>query len=183
MALTEIEYGSLASSEVMNNNFEYLDNRISELSESQIAGLASVNSNIVSINATLSSLGDSVDESVEEINTALDEIGSMVEASGLYVTTYINGASWCREYFSDKDKTTRLWMVQVGHSSYWNSQFQTRTISFVKNFSSVCNVTGILVGPGGADDSNQGVASWSTSSFVFVHRGWGSGVSWVAFGK
>ena len=109
MALTEIEYGSLASSEVMNNNFEYLDNRISELSQSQISGLASINSNIVSINTALSGLGDSVDESVEEINTTLGEIGSMVEESGLYVTTYINGASWCREYFSDKDKT-RLYM-------------------------------------------------------------------------
>ena len=75
MALTEIEYGSLASSEVMNNNFEYLDNRISELSQSQISGLASINSNIVSINTALSGLGDSVDESVEEINTTLGEIG------------------------------------------------------------------------------------------------------------
>ena len=33
MALTEIEYGSLASSEIMNNNFQYLDNRISSVSE------------------------------------------------------------------------------------------------------------------------------------------------------
>lgn len=33
MALTEIEYGSLASSDVMNKNFEYLDNKISDVSE------------------------------------------------------------------------------------------------------------------------------------------------------
>ncbi len=183
MALTEIEYGSLASSEVMNNNFEYLDNRISELSQSQISGLASINSNIVSINTALSGLGDSVDESVEEINTTLGEIGSMVEESGLYVTTYINGASWCREYFSDKDKTTRLWMVQGGHSNYGSSQYQTRTINFVKAFTAICNVTAILVGAGGGADSNQGVSSWSTGSFVYMHRAWGSGVSWVAFGK
>ena len=34
MSLTNIEYGSLASSEVLNQNFTYLDNKISEVIES-----------------------------------------------------------------------------------------------------------------------------------------------------
>ena len=46
MALTEIEYGSLASSEVMNNNFEYLDNKISDVSENLASNVATINANI-----------------------------------------------------------------------------------------------------------------------------------------
>ena len=53
MALTNIEYGALASSTVMNNNFEYLDNRISSLSEVVTSGNASIYSNIASISSTI----------------------------------------------------------------------------------------------------------------------------------
>ena len=45
MSLTRIEYGSLASSSVLNNNFDYLDDRIDSLSSSvdeSIAGFSSV---------------------------------------------------------------------------------------------------------------------------------------------
>ena len=61
MALTEIEYGSLASSEIMNNNFQYLDNRISNVSETVSTNQAGVNSNIASINSTLTSMSEDND--------------------------------------------------------------------------------------------------------------------------
>ena len=50
MALTRIEYGALASSETMNNNFDYLDNRISTVVENITTDNASIYSNIASIN-------------------------------------------------------------------------------------------------------------------------------------
>lgn len=53
MALTTIEYGALASSEVMNNNFEYLDNRISSVSETFNSNNAGIYSNIASINTLI----------------------------------------------------------------------------------------------------------------------------------
>ena len=50
MALTEIEYGSLASSDVMNKNFEYLDNKISDVSENLASNVATINANIATAN-------------------------------------------------------------------------------------------------------------------------------------
>lgn len=53
MALINIEYGALASSEVMNNNFEYLDNRISSAVEGNASTTAAIYSNIASINSLI----------------------------------------------------------------------------------------------------------------------------------
>ena len=58
MALTKIEYGALASSSVMNNNFEYLDNRISSLSENLSSSNSGIYSNIASINALIVQTND-----------------------------------------------------------------------------------------------------------------------------
>lgn len=178
MALTEIEYGSLASSETMNNNFEYLDNKITSVSEDIVSATASINSNIASINTTLTNFSEGTNKNIEDINSSL----SVLKENTLYVNSYVNGSSWYKEYFSDKEKTTRVWLEQGGFSNFGNAQFQTRTITFAKPFSSICNVIGILFAPGAADDSNQGISSWSNESFTYVHRGWGSGVVWRACG-
>ena len=53
MALTKIEYGALASSQVMNNNFDYLDDRITSLSQSMSSANSAIYSNIASINALI----------------------------------------------------------------------------------------------------------------------------------
>lgn len=129
MALTEIEYGSLASSGILNQNFQYLDDRISSVSEIHATDLASINSNIVTINNSISDFNEETNSSVEEINTKLDNIGSYLKDGGLYITIYRNGASWYREYFSDAEKKERVWLEQGG--SFINS---TSAISFIKEF-------------------------------------------------
>ena len=121
MALTNIEYGSLASSDVMNQNFTYLDNRISSLSSDLTSNVATINSNIATVNSNISSMSDSYDESFQSVNTTLNNTISAFSDSGLYITTYVNGNSWYREYFSDSDKTTRVWLEQGGVS--WNPTF------------------------------------------------------------
>lgn len=115
MALTEIEYGSLASSEIMNNNFEYLDNKISDVSENLISNTATTNSNIATINTSITALHEEMDKSLEELNKNLTEAsGEAFSGNGLYITTYVNGNSWYREYFSDEEKTKRVWIEQGG---------------------------------------------------------------------
>ena len=115
MALTEIEYGSLASSEVMNNNFEYLDNKISDVSENLASNVATINANIATANTSISTLGENVNKSVENLNTNLTEAtNKLVGEKGLFITFYQNDSSWYREYFSDKEKTTRVWIEQGG---------------------------------------------------------------------
>ena len=115
MALTEIEYGSLASSNVMNNNFEYLDNKITDVSESLSSNVATINSNLATTNASISTLGENVNKSVEDLNTNLTEAtNNLVGENGLFITFYQNDSSWYREYFSDKEKTKRVWIEQGG---------------------------------------------------------------------
>lgn len=111
MALTRIEYGSLASSETINENNKYLEDKIAEVSETLTATTATVNSNIATVNSNISKISNSIAESESELK---DEISTLFSSNGLYITTYINGKSWYREFFSDSTKTTRVWIEQGG---------------------------------------------------------------------
>ena len=147
MALTEIEYGSLASSEVMNNNFEYLDNKISDVSENLASNVATINANIATANTSISTLGENVNKSVVNLNTNLAEAtNKLVGENGLFITFYQNDSSWYREYFSDKEKTTRVWIEQGGVLT--GSGDYNRTVVFPKAFSNTNYV--ILKNSGGS---------------------------------
>ncbi len=134
MALTTIEYGSLASSEVMNNNFEYLDNKITEISDTLISNTASIYSNIASINSSISSLRESLSENISNLQNSLE---TMFSENGLYISTYKDGTSWYREYFSDSSKTQRVWLEQgfITPSVSWTANL-IKTYNLVKEFSS-----------------------------------------------
>ena len=73
MALEHIEYGSLASSEIMNNNFEYLDNRISSVAEMQATESSNIYSHVANINTNLSqqdtNLAADISSLQEDVNT------------------------------------------------------------------------------------------------------------------
>lgn len=73
MALIDIEYGSLASSETMNKNFMYLDDKIAETSESIMTSISSILSNIATINSRLNDITENVEDSVENLSTNLEE--------------------------------------------------------------------------------------------------------------
>lgn len=67
MPLTTIEYGSLASSSVMNNNFEYLDNRISTVAENLTSGNAAIYS-------SMSGMSSSFSEQIEALTSDLSDL-------------------------------------------------------------------------------------------------------------
>ena len=73
MALIDIKYGSLASSETMNNNFMYLDDKIAETSESIMTSISSILSNIATINSRLNEVSNSVDSSVDYLTAKLED--------------------------------------------------------------------------------------------------------------
>lgn len=133
MALINIEYGSLASSKTLNDNFQYLDDRISSESDNHITDIASINSNIVSINNSISNFNEQTNDNIENINTKLEEISTSFEENGLYITLYKNDTSWYKEYFSDKEKKNRVWLEQGGIIS--SSRENTYVLKFLKNFS------------------------------------------------
>lgn len=133
MSLTEIEYGSLASSAILNQNFQYLDDRISSLAETHTTDVAGISSNIVTINNSITDYNEQTNSNVEEINTKLDDFDTSFSENGLYITLYKNGSSWYREYFSDKEKKNRVWLEQGGIIT--SSRENTYTLQFLKNFS------------------------------------------------
>lgn len=73
MALIDIEYGSLASSETMNKNFTYLDDKIAETSDSIMTSISSILSNIATINARINDITENMDDSVETLNSTIEE--------------------------------------------------------------------------------------------------------------
>ncbi len=56
MSLTEIEYGSLASSAVLNNNFQFLQDKITELSELITSETSSFSSSVATLNNSVNEL-------------------------------------------------------------------------------------------------------------------------------
>jgi hypothetical protein len=73
MDLKIIEYGSLASSEIMNNNFSYLDEKIETNSEATNTAVSSLLSNIATINTRLNDLVETFGNAIETVNTKIDD--------------------------------------------------------------------------------------------------------------
>lgn len=73
MALIDIEYGSLASSETMNKNFTYLDDKIAETSDSIMTSISSILSNIATINTRINDITENLDDSIKALNSTIEE--------------------------------------------------------------------------------------------------------------
>ena len=185
MALTEIQYGSLASSEVMNNNFNYLDGRINTVSESIQTATEDINSDIVSINNSIGTLEDDIEENataISSIQTTVQTLGS----SGGYVTTYRNGTSWYREYFSNANKTTRVWLEQGGQTG--SDVGSVTLVKAFKNTSYFITACSVVRRIGGWDfqavdrQTNKFTATHGYSNVGSTYTNWPSGTVWYACG-
>lgn len=73
MGLINIEYGSLASSETMNKNFVYLEDKIADTSESIMTSISSILSNIATINSRLNDISETMNDSIQNITSTMDE--------------------------------------------------------------------------------------------------------------
>lgn len=74
MALEHIEYGSLASSELMNDNFEYLDDRISSLAETQSSDTSSLYSSLANLNTTFTQQNESLASDLSDLEDYAETI-------------------------------------------------------------------------------------------------------------
>ena len=183
MALTEIEYGSLASSEVINQNNLYLENKIAEVSQTITSNTATINSNIATVNGSITSLSQNISDSISTINQNIQIINNDIAASALYISTYYNNGSWYREYFSDRLKTTRVWLEQGGITSTGGTA-SNYSVTFVKAFAQTPLITtGALFDNSGNTGSMWYVRTVSTTGFTcntVTNRGV---VMWYACGK
>lgn len=72
-----------------------------------------------------------VDNVMTDLSYKADK--STLSESGLYITTYVNGTEWYREYFSDSTKTVRVWLEQGGKVT-GTSQGQVIQINLLRPF-------------------------------------------------
>lgn len=77
MALTTIEYGALASSSVINENFEYLEDAIGDVSDSLTSNVATLNSNISSLSNVVTTLNQAQTEALNDLSDELDAVSTV----------------------------------------------------------------------------------------------------------
>lgn len=73
MTLENIGYGSIASSDLMNNNFLYLDNRITTVTSEINTMISSILSNIATINSRLGDISDNVQDDAKTFESKIEE--------------------------------------------------------------------------------------------------------------
>lgn len=76
MALTKIEFGSLADPEIVNNNFEYLDEKITDASSKIYNNNADLES---LINSQVLTLTNNLNNTVETLNTEIESVEKSIE--------------------------------------------------------------------------------------------------------
>ena len=74
MPLKHIEYGSLASSEILNDNFEYLDDRITSVAGNLTSTASAINSNIASINSTFTQQNENLISNIGVLENNLETL-------------------------------------------------------------------------------------------------------------
>ena len=83
MPLTHIEYGSLASSDVMNDNFEYLDNRATTIANNLSQTASGINSNIASMNSTFTQKNEELQEDISDLSSDLTDLRNDFESKDI----------------------------------------------------------------------------------------------------
>ena len=83
MPLTHIEYGSLASSDVMNDNFEYLDNRATTIANNLSQTASGINSNIASMNSTFTQKNEELQEDISDLSSDLADLRNDFESKDI----------------------------------------------------------------------------------------------------
>lgn len=100
MAITEIQYGSVASSKELNDNFEALNEDIQSLA----ATVSTVNANLVS---SISSINTNLSSQIESVNTSISEVfeigAPQVSLTGVLPNNciWLEGAEVSRTTYSD----------------------------------------------------------------------------------
>lgn len=79
MSLINIEYGSIASSDTMNKNFTYLDNKITETANSIMTTISSMLSGIATINSRLGEISEDIADVDADLGTFKTNIVNMIK--------------------------------------------------------------------------------------------------------
>ena len=125
MALTTIEYGALASSQVMNNNFEYLDNRITSVSNTVTSNNSSILSNIASINTAITNAMNTVrpiGHPIFRLDSTLLDDEIRLEGATVSRTTYATLFEIYGTTYGEGNGTTTFTLPDFRDRTLWGSE-------------------------------------------------------------
>ena len=120
MSLIKMEYASIASSEAVNNNFQYLEDKIESVSQAMSANVTTINNNATLLSTTVANNKSQIEKSISELQ---EDVNSFDER--IYIKeSYNSGQNWYRLY-SDG------WIEQGGCIKFSGSNI-TKTVSLFK---------------------------------------------------
>lgn len=156
MALINIEYGALASSDTMNKNFSYLDNKIAETNESTLTSISSILSNISTINSRMSEITNLVEDSFSTMSSQIEEYKQKTKvlvntASMVPDWSNITTISITADSIYTAKKNGYVLVVAVNNSA-GNLMVNNKTIVFKTRANSYDNVSQLVVIPVNKND-------------------------------
>lgn len=188
MALTEIKFGSVASSKDLNDNFEYLDERINTTSQN----ITNLNGTIVSlVNSQINTLNSNINESINKVITRINSVNEVGQPiirldNSIYDNEIrLEGAEVSRETYAGLFKKYGVtYGAGNGATTFKLPDFRNRTAWGADSFGYISaglpNITGTVLG----DNGYWGVSANITQSGAFYQTGSTTyGVSGQANGK
>lgn len=143
MSLINIAYGSLASSETMNKNFLYLEDKIDESSDSLTTSISSVLSNIATINGRLNDFS----EDIVEFNTKFEKF---MEKTKSILSKYSMVPNWGTYYSVSFPYTTLsngYLLILTKPDSSGNIQINSKTVQIKNRGSAYDNAAELITIP------------------------------------
>lgn len=179
MALTEIKFGSVASSKELNDNFEYLDERITNTSQN----ITNINGTLVSlVNSQIATLKSRFEENIEKVIVrinSVNEIGQPImrlDNSICDNEIRLEGAEISRETYSELfEKYGITYGAGNGTTTFNLPDLRDRTIWGAVDFgyieAGLPNITG-YINAGGLSGSSSGAFYDSGSTWYGHDGGW-----------
>lgn len=178
MALTRIEYGALASSQVMNNNFEYLDNRISSVSEVVGSNNSAVYSSIASLNNLLTTSVDKlrpIGQPIIRLDDTILEDEIRLEGAEVSRTTYAELFEKYGILYGSGDGTTTFNLPDFRGRVLWGAD------DFGYISAGLPNITGTITGDSGNSANNISGAFYNDWVNAGGYEGYGGGKPVIRF--
>ena len=172
MSLINIEYGSLASSDTMNKNFMYLENKIAENTESLMTSISSILSNIATINSRINDITEDMTDSDSSLEAKLEDYKTKTKALVNNVSMVPDWTSCVAVQIKNDDTepyvvlTNGYYLVIPVSSSKGEIIINNSPFEFKKRGSSYDNASQLMVIPVSKDDEVLITAEMETVYFL-----------------
>lgn len=186
MALTNIEYGSVASSKVLNDNFNYLEDKIEDYSKN----IATNNASLTAlINSQTKTIANNLNNEVATLNGAQESLqGNIDTLAGKLMTSIVTQTDNGGSFKLSDPVTGKAIIIQYGSASgFGNGTSKTITLStpYTSGTSYAVATSATYGQTAGDKGSSHSTHTHTKDSFVIrseFEQSSGHTVWWIAIG-